>query len=88
MVRIEYRSEVFDQDGQYVAVCPDLSVSSFDDTLESAESSLEEAVAAFLEGCDMLGTLDEVLEESGFTKADGTWRLRERIGSEGVAVLS
>ena len=87
MVRIEYRSEVFEQDGQYVAICPDLNVSSFDDTPESAETSLEEAIAAFLEGCEMLGTLNEVLEESGFTKSDGTWRLSERISSERVAVL-
>ena len=87
MVRLEYRSEVFEQDGQYVAVCPELNVSSFDDTPESAEASLEEAVAAFLEGCEMLGTLGEVLEESGFNKVDGTWRMRERISSERVAVL-
>jgi predicted RNase H-like HicB family nuclease len=84
---LEYRSKVFEQDGQYVAVCPELNVSSFDETPESAEASLEEAVAAFLEGCEMLGTLGEVLQESGFTKMDGTWRLRERLGSERVVVL-
>ena len=69
MVRLEYRSEVFEEDGQFVAVCPDLNVSSFDETPEAAETSLEEAVAAFLEGCEMLGTLDEVLEESGFEQS-------------------
>ncbi len=87
MVRLEYRSEAFGENGRYVAICPDLNVSSFDDTPEAAETSLEEAVAAFLEGCEMLGTLNEVLGESGFTKVDGTWRLRERISSERVAVL-
>ena len=65
---MEYRSEVFEQDGQYVAICPELNVSSFDDTPESAEASLQEALTAFLEGCEALGTLDEVLEESGFTR--------------------
>ncbi len=84
---LEYRSEVFEQDGQYVAICPELNVSSFDDTPESAEASLQEALTAFLEGCEALGTLDEVLEESGFTKTDGTWRLCERNGSERVVVL-
>jgi predicted RNase H-like HicB family nuclease len=84
---LEYRSEVFEQDGLYVALCSELNVSSFDETPESAEASLEEAVAAFLEGCEMLGTLGEVLQESGFTKMDGTWRLRERLGSERVVVL-
>ena len=84
---MEYRSEVFEQDGQYVAICPELNVSSFDDTPESAEASLQEALTAFLEGCEALGTLDEVLEESGFTKTDGTWRLCERNDSERVVVL-
>ena len=87
MVRLEYRSEAFEKDGRYVAVCPELNVLSFDDTLEAAETSLEEAVAAFLEGCEMLGTLDEVLEESGFSKVGDTWRLRARVCSERVAVL-
>ena len=87
MVRLEYRSEVFEGDGQYVAVCPELNVSSFDATPDSAEASLEEAVAAFLEGCEILGTLTEVLEESGFINTDGTWRLGARIGSERVAIL-
>ena len=87
MVRLEYRSEVFEDGGQYVAVCPELNVSSFDATPDSAEASLEEAVAAFLEGCDILATLTEVLEESGFINTDGTWRLRARISSERVAIL-
>ena len=87
MVRLEYRSEAFEDGGQYVAVCPELDVSSFDATPDSAEASLEEAVAAFLEGCDILGTLTEVLEESGFINTDGTWRLRARISSERVGIL-
>ena len=87
MVRLEYRSEVFEEDGQFVAVCPDLNVSSFDETPEAAETSLEEAVAAFLEGCEMLGTLDEVLEESGFSKVGDTWRLREGVSSQRVSAL-
>ena len=87
MVRLEYRSEVFEDGGQYVAVCPELDVSSFGVTPDSAEASLEEAVAAFLEGCDILGTLTEVLEESGFINTDGAWRLRARISSERVAIL-
>ncbi len=87
MVKLEYRSEVFEENGQFVAICPDLNVSSFDETPEAAEASLEEAVAAFLEGCEMLGTLNEVLEESGFIKAGDTWRLSEGVSSERASVL-
>ena len=29
MVQLSYGSEVFEEDGQYVSVCPELNVSSF-----------------------------------------------------------
>ena len=65
MREIRYRAEVFEEDGQYVAVSPELNVSSFGSTAERATDSLQEAVEAFLEGCDSLGTLEQVLEELG-----------------------
>ena len=87
MVNIVYRSEVFPEGDVFVGWCPELDVSSFDVTPEGAKHSLQEAVETFLEGCEYLGTLDEVLEESGFVKVDDTWRLRERITSAEVAIL-
>ena len=47
----------------------------------------KEAIEAFLEGCEYLGTLDDVLIESGFAKSDDTWKLRERITEDRIAVL-
>ena len=46
-------------------MCRELDVSSFGDSPEDAGNSLQEAVELFLEGCEDMGTLDEVLEESG-----------------------
>ena len=60
------RIETFREGDQYVGMCPDLDVSSFGDTVEEARQSVREAVAAFLEECETMGTLDEVLAESGF----------------------
>ena len=87
MAEIRYRTELFPEGDQYVAVCSELNVSSFGSTAEEAADSLQEAVEAFLEGCDLLGTLDEVLEESGFGRQGTVWRLRERVSSERVAAL-
>ena len=64
MTKINYRAEFIREGDLYVARCPDLDVSSFGDTLDEARDSLQEAVEAFLEGCEMLGTLDEILAES------------------------
>ena len=66
MRRIAYTSEIFEEDGQVVALCSELNVSSFGNTADQALDSLKEAVAAFLEECQLMGTLETVLEEAGY----------------------
>ena len=72
MSRVIYRTGVFQEGEQYVGLCPELNVSSFGDTSEGQALS-HEAVEAFFEGCDLLGMLVQVLEESGFTQRDAAW---------------
>lgn len=64
-MKLIYDAEIFPEGDLYVARCRELDVSSFADTSREARIALNEAVEAFLEGCRELGTLDEVLEESG-----------------------
>ena len=66
MSRVMYRAEVFRDGDVYAGLCPELSVSSFGDSPQEATASLQEAVQLFLDGCTSLGTLEEVLKESGF----------------------
>ena len=66
--RIVYRTEFFKEGDLYVGLAPELNVSSFGETLEETRQSLQEAVEAFAEACQTMGTFDEVMEESGFTK--------------------
>ena len=87
MTTISYRAEIFPEGDIHVARCPDLDVSSFGDTVDEARDSLQEAVEAFLEGCELLGTLDEVLAECGFAKVDDVWSLRRRIVEEVTAAI-
>lgn len=79
MLKVVYRTEVFADGRCYVGVCPELNVTSFGDTPEDARDSLKEAVDAFFEGCKLLGTLEETLEESGFERNGDAWRLRRRV---------
>ena len=64
MTRVSYTSQLFDEDGQIVAVCPELNVSSFGDTPQEALACLEEAVTLFLEECIRIGSLEMVLKEA------------------------
>ena len=88
MVRIAYRAEVFEEDDVWVALCPDLHVSSFGDTPAQAKDSLKEAVEAFLEGCTELQSLEDVLAESGYVRNGDIWRVRDRITDELEATLA
>jgi len=78
-MKIELQIDYFEEDGLIVALSPELQVSSFGDTLAEAEKSIKEALELFFEGCEILGTLIEVLEESGFRKIGEEWILRKPI---------
>lgn len=78
-MKIELPIDYFEEDGVIVALSPELQVSSFGDTLLEAESSIREALELFFEGCANLGTLHEVLEESGFRKIGDEWIPRRPI---------
>ena len=60
MIHIPYTSQLFEEDGQIGALCPELNVSSFGDTPGEALTSLQEAVLLFLEECQRMGTLEAV----------------------------
>ncbi len=84
--RIEVRIEIFREGDFYVGVCPDLDVSSFGETVEEAKQSVREALQAFFEECEAMGTLQEVLEEAGFIQQDGSWLPRQPVSSDLLAI--
>lgn len=83
---ISVRVEIFKEGDAYVALSPELNVSSFGETVDEAKKSLKEAVGAFIEECEAMGTLEEVLEESGFSKINNSWESRKPIIEENLAL--
>jgi predicted RNase H-like HicB family nuclease len=74
--------EVFREGRQYVSLCPELNVSSFGETQHEAEEALREAVRLFVEQCEEMGTLADVLTEAGFhfvTEPPERWVSREPV---------
>jgi len=71
--------EIFKEGDLYVALAPELNVSSFGDSVEDAQNSVREALEAFIEECDRMGTLEEVLEESGFSEHKDLWEPRKPV---------
>ncbi len=84
--KLEIKMEIFEEDNLYVALCPELNISSYGESLNEAKKSLLEAVEAFIVECIDMGTLEDVLEEAGFTHDNQTWRYRQAIQEEHLAL--
>ena len=85
-MKLKFRAEFFEEDDNIVGLCPELNVSSFGDDLQDAQSSLQEAVVAFLETCEALGTFEDVLQEAGFHLEKGSWVTREPLARSTLSV--
>ena len=83
---IQVKYEIFPENDLFVAICPELNVSSFGETIEEAKTSLQEALIAFLEECEEMKTLEAVLEEAGFIKENNVWLPRTPLVSELMAI--
>lgn len=79
MASVIIAAEIFPEGDVYVGLCRELDVSSFGNSPDEAEASLQEAVDTFLEGCELLGTLKEVLEDAGCEMTNDARRLRNHM---------
>ncbi len=86
MPKITFRAEILREDDLYVGLCPELNVSSFGKTIEEARRSLHEAIEAFIEECEAMGTLEDVMSEAGFIKEHDTWVWRKPVAKEVLSI--
>ncbi len=73
MDRIVYQIEESRDGASHMAYCPELVVTAFGDSPEQAKESLRLEISRYLEDCEELGILDEVLIEAGFYDNDEVW---------------
>ncbi len=73
MDRIVYEIEARRMGPGWSARCPELEVTAFGDTQEDARTSLRRQVSDYLEDCDEMGVLEEVLIEAGFYDNGEAW---------------
>jgi predicted RNase H-like HicB family nuclease len=70
---IETTTRIWREGKYFIAHALPLDVSSAGDTPEAAQKALHEAVELFVSTAREQGTLDEILEECGYTKQNGQW---------------
>ena len=73
MDRIVYEIQAMRTASGWEAYCPELEVTAFGDSQEDARTSLRRQVSDYLEDCEEMGILDEVLIEAGFYDNGEAW---------------
>ncbi|MGA8030043.1 MAG: hypothetical protein WB992_23095 [Bryobacteraceae bacterium] len=67
---IQLTTRIFKEGRTFVAHALELDVSSCGGSKEKALKNLKEAVRLFLEEAEHMGTLDQILEEAGYSKGN------------------
>ena len=70
---IEYTIQIWKEDKQFVAHAMPLDVMSSGQTPDGARVALYEAVDLFLDTAAGMGTLDEILQETGYQYRQRNW---------------
>jgi len=72
-MNLDMTVHIYKEGAQYVAHAMPLDVMSSGPTPEAARQALDEAVSAFLLTAADIGTLEQVLEESGYERQGDRW---------------
>lgn len=83
---ITYTVQVFKEGKFYVARAPELDVASQGATVEDAKKHLREAVEAFVEEAQHMGTLTDILEEAGYERTSEGWKAPDLLAQERARV--
>ena len=84
---IQFTTDLFKEGTQYVAHTPELDLSSCARTETKARENLIEAVRLFLEEAGNMGTLEQLLQESGYVRRKGgAWQARQLVSRQRASV--
>jgi len=76
----------FEENGAIICHCLPLDVSSCGRDLNEARRNIKDAIEGFLEACEGMGTLEEVLNECGFVKSGSDWKSPAVLESDSIDV--
>jgi predicted RNase H-like HicB family nuclease len=67
-MEIQFTARIFKEGRTFVAHALELDVSSCAGTKDKAIKNLKEAVRLFLEEAEKMGTIEQILQEAGYSK--------------------
>ena len=79
-MKMKLTEEIWKEGNMYVSYCPELDIASCGQSIEQARKNLREVIVINVEETKKLGTLDKLLEETGFYKdQDDVLLLRKEL---------
>jgi predicted RNase H-like HicB family nuclease len=83
--KIKFNAQVWKEGDMYIAYAPQLDVSSCGKTIGKAKKNIKEAVGLFLSEAQKMGTLDQILNEAGFSFKN-EWQAPEMLVFEKMSL--
>ena len=83
---IRFTTQLFKEGRTFVAYTRELDVSSCGGTRQRALQNLKEAVRLFLDEAGRMGTLEQILEESGFLRRKRMLEGPKFIGTQRISL--
>ncbi|MEK7541418.1 MAG: hypothetical protein AAB533_01060 [Patescibacteria group bacterium] len=85
---ITFTVQVFREGRTFIAHNPELNVSSCGDTLEQARKNLNDAVRGFLKSAHKMGTLQNILEDAGYSLRRNKWQDQQLVAMDRFSVTA
>ncbi|MBF0235975.1 MAG: hypothetical protein HQK65_23515 [Desulfamplus sp.] len=67
-MKIKVTEEVWKEGNMYVSYCPELDMASCGKSIEESKKNLKEVISINFVECQKMGTLNELLQDAGFTE--------------------
>ena len=70
-MKVKVTEEIWKEGNMYVSYCPELDIASCGESIEESKKNLKEVISINFEECQKMGTLNQLLQEAGFTEEQG-----------------
>jgi len=70
-MKVKVTEEIWKEGNMYVSYCPELDIASCGESVEESKKNLKEVISINFEECQKMGTLNQLLQEAGFTEEQG-----------------
>ena len=67
-MKFKVTEEVWKEGNMYVSYCPELDMAACGKSIEESKKNLKEVISINFVECQKMGTLNELLQDAGFTE--------------------